>query len=122
MKYTIGKFSQLTGLSTHTLRYYEKEGLINPKRDDKGNRYYIKQDLIWIEFIKQLKQTDMPIKEIKIYFKLRSIGDKTIVERRDMLLNHRKELDLKLIELKENISKLNDKIEFYNNQIKTKKP
>ena len=67
MEYSIGEFSKLTNLGIHTLRYYEHEGLIMPERNASNRRCYSDKDLTWIEFIKRLKDTGMPIKEIKHY-------------------------------------------------------
>lgn len=70
MEYSIGDFSKLTGLGIHTLRYYEHEGLIAPERNSGNRRCYSDKDLAWTYFIKRLKDTGMPIKEIKHYAKL----------------------------------------------------
>ncbi|WP_160692014.1 MerR family transcriptional regulator [Clostridium sp. C2-6-12] len=113
MNYSIGEFSKITNLSIDTLRYYEKEGLISPERKDNGRRYYNENDVIWLEFIKRLKETKMPIKEIQKYSKLRAIGDVTMGERMDMLIKHRTELEKEIIKANENLQKLNDKIAFY---------
>ena len=52
-------------LGIHTLRYYEQEGLIAPKRNSSNRRCYSDKDFAWIEFIKRLKDMGMPVKEIK---------------------------------------------------------
>ena len=69
MEYSIGEFSKLTGLGIHTLRYYEHENLIIPDRNSSNRRRYSDRDIAWIDFIKRLKDTGMPIKEIKRYAK-----------------------------------------------------
>ncbi len=71
MEYSIGEFSRITNLGIHTLRYYEHEGLITPMRNSSNRRCYSDKDLAWIEFIKRLKDTGMPIKKIQYYAKLR---------------------------------------------------
>lgn len=71
MDYSIGEFSKLIGISAFTLRYYEKEELIAPQRRENGRRVYSEDDISWVEFIKRLKDTGMPIKEIKKYAKLK---------------------------------------------------
>ncbi|MEZ3469440.1 MAG: MerR family transcriptional regulator, partial [Schaedlerella sp.] len=81
MEYSIGEFSKLTGLGIHTLRYYEQEGLIAPERNSGNRRCYSDKDLTWIAFIKRLKDTGMPIKEIKHYAELRAAGDPTLSDR-----------------------------------------
>ena len=110
MQYLIGEFSRLTGLSIHTLRYYENERLITPKRNSGNRRCYSDEDIIWIEFIKRLKNTGMPIKQIQHYAKLRAMGESTMNERRKILINHRETLKNQIEQLQEHMKKLNDKI------------
>ncbi|ECZ7680462.1 MerR family transcriptional regulator [Listeria monocytogenes] len=101
MNYTIGAFSREVELSIDTLRYYEKEKLILPKRNEINRRIYNSSDITWINFIKKLKQTGMPIKDIKEYAKLRYLGDQTIEQRMtllykqyDILVEKREEIEL----------------------------
>lgn len=117
MEYSIGEFSRLTGLGVHTLRYYEHEGLLTPVRDAADRRRYSDKDLAWTEFIKRLKDTGMPIKEIQRYAKLRAVGDATLQERMEMLTEHRKALGRKMELLQENMEKLGDKIQFYRREV-----
>ena len=117
MKYSIGDFAKLTGLGIHTLRYYEHEGLIAPERNSGNRRCYSDKDLIWIEFIKRLKDTGMPIKEIRHYAKLRADGDPTLSERMEMLVQHRQALNEQIAQLQEHKIKLDEKIEFYKKEI-----
>ncbi|MDO4626528.1 MAG: MerR family transcriptional regulator [Pasteurellaceae bacterium] len=63
----IQEFSQLIGLTSDTLRYYEKEGLVKPVRDASGHRDYSEQDIEWVKMILRLKETRMPIEKIKRY-------------------------------------------------------
>ena len=78
MEYTSGQFANLMGVSLDTLRYYEKEGLIKPNRKENNHRIYTDNDINWMQFIKRLKDTGMPIKEIKKYSQLRSEGSKVL--------------------------------------------
>lgn len=117
MKYSIGEFSRLTNLGIHTLRYYEHEGLITPERNSGNRRCYSDKDLLWIEFIKRLKDTGMPIKEIQHYAKLRAAGDTTLHERMEMLTAHRAALNEQVKQLHEHMKKLDDKIDFYRREI-----
>ena len=117
MKYSIGDFAKLTGLGIHTLRYYEHEGLIAPERNSSNRRCYSDKDLIWIEFIKRLKDTGMPIKEIRHYAKLRADGDPTLSERMEMLVQHLQALNEQIAQLQEHKIKLDEKIEFYKKEI-----
>ncbi len=117
MEYSIGNFSKLTGLGIHTLRYYEHEGLIAPERNSSNRRCYSEKDLAWIEFIKRLKDTGMPIKEIRHYAQLRAGGDSTLFERMEMLIQHRQVLNEQIAQLQEHKLKLDEKIEFYRKEI-----
>ena len=117
MEYSIGEFSRLTDLGIHTLRYYEQEGLITPGRNSSNRRCYSDKDLAWIEFIKRLKDTGMPIKEIQHYAKLRAAGDPTLCERMEMLTAHREALNEQIRQFQEHMAKLDDKIDFYRQEI-----
>ena len=117
MEYSIGEFSRLTNLGIHTLRYYEHENLITPKRNSSNRRCYSEKDLAWIEFIKRLKDTGMPIKEIQCYAELRAKGDITLNERMEMLTVHRDSLNEQIKALQEHMAKLDDKIDFYRQEI-----
>ena len=118
MDYSIGEFSKLTNISIYTLRYYEKEDLIIPNRKENGRRYYSEKDVIWMEFIRRLKDTNMPIKEIQKYAKLRAAGDTTMNNRRKMLTKHRITLEEEIAKSNEHLNKLIDKINYYNEEIK----
>ena len=117
MEYSIGEFSRLTNLGIHTLRYYEHENLITPKRNSSNRRCYSDKDLAWIEFIKRLKDTGMPIKEVQHYAELRTKGDLTLNERMEMLTVHRESLNEQIKVLQEHMAKLDDKIDFYRQEI-----
>ena len=117
MEYSISEFSRLTNLGIHTLRYYEHENLIMPKRNSSNRRCYSDKDLAWIEFIKRLKDTGMPIKEIQRYAELRAKGDLTLNERMEMLTVHRDSLNEQIKALQEHMAKLDDKIDFYRQEI-----
>jgi DNA-binding transcriptional MerR regulator len=84
--YTPGKVIEITGLSIHTLRYYEKMKLIEPvTRAENGHRRYTEADIHRIGFIKKMRQTGMPIDELRQYLDLARQGDSTIEERLIML-------------------------------------
>lgn len=113
MGYGIGEFSQMVGMSIDTLRYYEKEGLIVPERDKANRRLYTDHDVKWIDFIKRLKKTGMPIRNIKSYAKLRYQGNSTIDQRLKLLYDQRHKLEADQVELQEHINFLDTKIETY---------
>jgi DNA-binding transcriptional MerR regulator len=117
MDLSIGEFSAITGLSIYTLRYYEKEKLIIPARRGNGRRSYSENDVNWIQFIKRLKDTNMPIKEIQKYAQLRAKGNSTLMERKEMLMTHRTALNDQIASLQENLGHLDDKIRYYQSEI-----
>ena len=113
MGYAIGQFSKLTGLTGPTLRYYEQEGLLSVQRDAAGRRVYTEQDVEWLHFIKRLKETGMPIREIRRYAQLRYQGDSTLQERLTMLEQHHQTVLEKRQKLENNLRKLEEKLTFY---------
>ncbi|MFT9057091.1 MAG: MerR family transcriptional regulator [Ethanoligenens sp.] len=113
MDYSIGAFSEITGLSIDTLRYYEKERLIQVERDTAGKRKYTDADTRWIEFIKRLKETGMPIRKIRTYAELRYQGDATMQERLRMLQKHRAYVLSEREKWDENLAHLDAKIQTY---------
>lgn len=117
MQYSIGEFSKLTKLGIHTLRYYEQEGLLLPERNKSNRRCYSDNDLAWVEFIKRLKDTGMSIKDIQQYAVLRAKGDCTLQQRMEMLIAHRKNLLEQIMNLQEHKTKLDEKINFYQQEI-----
>ena len=121
MDYSIGEFSKVTGLGIHTLRYYEHENLIIPLRNSSNRRRYSEKDIAWIAFIKRLKATGMPIKEIQKYAQLRAEGDATLLMRMEMLMQHRQSLNEQIKQLREHEAKLDEKIAFYQQEIESRR-
>ncbi|MGX7245805.1 MerR family transcriptional regulator [Enterococcus quebecensis] len=117
MNYNIGKFSELSGFSIDTLRYYEKEGLIITDRDHNNRRIFSERDITWIEFIKKLKMTGMKLKDIKLYAQLRYEGDETIQQRLDLLFNQSETLNEQKKEIDEYRDFLQNKIGIYQNML-----
>ncbi|KQP49871.1 MerR family transcriptional regulator [Pseudorhodoferax sp. Leaf274] len=86
---TIAEVAERTGLSAHTLRYYERAGLIAPvARAPGGQRRYAASDMEWIGFLLRLRDTRMPIGQMQAFARLRSEGNATAAERRAMLEQH----------------------------------
>lgn len=117
MSYSIGEFSAITNLSIDTLRYYEKEHLIFVERDASGKRKYTEADINWISFIKRLKETGMPIKEIREYAVMRYKGDSTMHERLNMLEKHRRSVLEERSKWDSNLNHLEEKIKIYKDKI-----
>ena len=81
------------GLSEHTIRYYDKAGLFPfVSRDKNGYRDFSKEDLYWIEFIKCMRQTHMPISKLKEIAELYHQGSSTKMKRKNIFLEHQKNL------------------------------
>jgi len=94
--WTIKDVAKRVGLSAHTIRYYEQEGLLPLlKRDQYGNRIFEKSDIEWLELIICLRKTGMPIAEIKRYVDLSMEGDQTIPIRKQILQKHEQMLKKK---------------------------
>lgn len=117
MDYGIGEFAKVTNLSIDTIRYYEKQGLIKPNRDENNRRIYDECDVGWIDFIKKLKMTGMKLKDIKYYSQLRYEGDCTIDKRLELLYEQADILFIKQREVAEHIKYLYNKIDIYNEKL-----
>lgn len=109
----IKAFSEQTGLSADTLRYYEKEGLLQPERDASGYRVYGSRDAEWVGFILRLKEMGVPLAQIKEYARLRHQGDATIPARHALLQSHRDRLLEKQRELAAHQAFLERKLALY---------
>ena len=81
MAYTISQMAQRFGVEPHTLRFYEKEGIIQPERTPSGIRSYTEENVAQLEMAMCLKSTGMPLREIKKYFDLVEQGDETLDQR-----------------------------------------
>lgn len=121
MNYYIGEFSKKFGISIDTLRYYEKIGLIYPERDNINKRVYCDKDIEWLKFIMRLKETNMPIKQIQHYSKLRYEGDNTLQERLELLEEQMGRLRVEKVKIEENMSHLLKKINIYKEMITKRK-
>lgn len=108
------KFSDLVGLSSYTLRYYEKIGLLkHVQRNSSGHRVYSNRDIDWINFIKRLKETGMPLEEIQKYASLRDTGAQTRADRQALLEKHREKLKQHIQQQVEHLDALEVKIDLY---------
>lgn len=111
---SIGELSHLSGVSPHTLRFYESEGILKPAgRGANGHRRYLNDDVLWLEFVLRLKQTGMPLAEIREYAALRAQGVVTLQTRLSMLELHRKRLATMIEELSTCAEALDSKIHIY---------
>lgn len=114
MNYSINEVAKMFGLSAHTLRFYDKEGLMPfIGRNTSGNRMFTDTDLDWVALICCLKNTGMPIKEIKQYSDMCTQGRVTIDNRKSMLSVHREEVKKQINDLQKNLELIDSKIAFY---------
>jgi DNA-binding transcriptional MerR regulator len=112
--YSIKEIADLTGLSEHTLRFYEKQKLIvNVKRDNNNYRLYSDFDILWIDFLTKVKNTGMPIKDIRKYAELMAQGNSTILEREKMLLEHQERIEKQIESLNNTLVQIKKKLERY---------
>ncbi|MHB8255237.1 MAG: MerR family transcriptional regulator [Acidiferrobacter sp.] len=113
------------GLSTHTLRYYERIGLIEPiLRQANGHCFYRPEDLQWIAFLTRLRSTGMSIEHMLCYTALRRQGDdlSSVSVRKRMLNQHTAALEDKLVALQETLTVLHAKVAFYAQREEALKP
>jgi DNA-binding transcriptional MerR regulator len=114
---TIKEFSALIGVSAHTLRYYEKIGLLRHiVRNNSGHRIYTNRDAEWLRFILRLKDTGMPLENILQYAELRAQGPSTTHLRQMLLEKHRKQLRQHIQRQTSHLTMLEDKIQLYKEQ------
>ena len=119
---TITEVSKKFDLTPETLRYYEKIGLLDPiQRKSNGIRDYSEEDLKRIEFIKCMRQAGLGIEVLKRYIDLLNKGDKTLLDRKELLLEQRRLLAKRMEEMQETLSHLDYKIENYEKMLINKK-
>ncbi|KQW87109.1 MerR family transcriptional regulator [Massilia sp. Root418] len=113
---TIQQTAEACGLSVHTLRYYERIGLIKPiPRRSNGHRLYRADDLNWIAFLLRLRATGMSIEEMQRYAQLREQGDlpASVAERKAMLVQHTAAVEAEVKAMQETLAYLHQKIAIY---------
>lgn len=118
---TIAQMSTATGVSAHTLRYYERAGLIHAvARTAANRRRYSDADIEWVRFLLRLRETGMPIARMREYAELRGRGPTSIEQRLDLLEEHRKSLREQIARLREHDRALARKIATYEDSITTR--
>lgn len=111
---TIAQVAAATGTTAHTLRYYERIGLIEPvSREASGHRRYGETDVGWVTFLRKLHGTAMPIRRMLAYAALVRRGDETIPERRALLEAHRDDVAGKLAEQQAHLEIIEKKVRMY---------
>src|SRR5678809_1784950 len=114
----IAEVSDQYGLSTDTLRYYERVGLIPPvNRNDGGIRDYNELDLRRVDFIKCMRSAGLPIEVLIEYVGLVQQGDQTIEARKEILKEQRELLAARMQEMQKTLDVLDHKIDVYENAV-----
>ncbi|MCX4749304.1 MerR family transcriptional regulator [Kitasatospora sp. NBC_01287] len=114
MRHTISEVAARTGLTAHTLRWYERIGLLDPiDRSHAGRRLYSDGDLSRLAFLSRLRLTAMPVADMLRYVELAREGDHTFEGRRDLLIAHRDEVRQKIADLHATLAVLDYKIDIY---------
>ena len=113
-KLTIQEVANSTGLTAHTLRYYERIGLIHPiNREENTRRCYTADDVGWIDFLLKLRAIGMSIKDMQRYAQLQRQGDSTLPERVEMLKALRDKVELHIDEMNQHLKLIHYKIDYY---------
>ena len=112
---SISEAAERTGLSTHTLRYYEREGLMlsGVDRASSSHRRYSTADISWVEFLTKLRSTAMPIAKVRDYVDLVRQGESTTPARLELLLKHRETVIAQLNEMTHSLAAIDYKISTY---------
>lgn len=114
MIYTVGEIAKKLNVATSTIRYYDKEGLLPfVERSEGGIRMFREKDMEWFLIIDCLKNTGMPIKQIKYFIDCCVEGDARIDERLELISTQRDRVLLEIEALKERLKMLNFKTWFY---------
>lgn len=111
---TVAQMAAATGVSPHTLRYYEKAGLIEPVARNSGNqRRYSEADIEWLQFLLRLRETGMPIAQMREYAALRAKGPQTTAARLSLLEKHQARLHEQIVLVRRHETALAAKITTY---------
>lgn len=114
--FTIKQTSELLGISAHTLRYYEREGVFGTSitRNNSGHRQYTQRDILWFKLLLCLRQTGMPLEQVKTFATMSRQGSITLAERQRLLLQHKATLESHIASLQQALKMLVDKVARYN--------
>ncbi|MFE6910583.1 MerR family transcriptional regulator [Streptomyces erythrochromogenes] len=113
-RYTISEVEARTGLSQHTLRWYERIGLMpHVDRSHSGQRRFTDKDLDWLGFVGKLRATGMSVADMVRYAELVREGEHTVEERRELLERTRREVRARIGELTDALAVLDYKIDMY---------
>jgi DNA-binding transcriptional MerR regulator len=113
-RYTISEVAALSGLSAHTLRWYERIGLMpHVDRSHTGQRRFTNRDLDWLDLVAKLRLTGMPVADMVRYAELVRAGEHTCPERHELLVATREDVQRRIAELHDTLAVLDYKIGIY---------
>ncbi|MBG9472151.1 MerR family transcriptional regulator [Priestia megaterium] len=116
MKFRIKEAAAKVGLPTHTIRYYEQEGLLPlVKRDGNGDRIFDEKDLEWLELIVCSRKTDIALSELRKVVELTQEGEYTFSLRKRIYEKHKEKIMEKQRELDKAFREIENKIKYYDN-------
>ncbi|SNY73515.1 MerR family transcriptional regulator [Paractinoplanes atraurantiacus] len=111
---TVGEVADRVGLTVHTLRWYEQEGLVDPvERDTAGHRRYSEADLGWLDLLIRLRTTGMPVRDMRRYADMVRAGDDTVGDRLRLFVEHKERVLARIAELQADLAVLDAKIAIY---------
>lgn len=112
---SIGEVSARTGLSTHTLRYYEEEGLLigSVRRDASGRRRFTAEEVMWLQVCTKLRSSGMPLAQIHRYVQLVREGAATVDDRLRLLQEHEAKVRQQVADLQEALAVIEFKVTLY---------
>ena len=117
--YAIQEVCRRTGLTAHTLRYYEKVGLLTGvQRSAGGFRQYTDEDMESLTMICCLKNTGMSLQEITRFVTLTHEGDQTLKERVELLREHRESVIARMAEMQRYLDKVTWKLNFFSEKLR----
>ena len=112
--YTVKEVAEILGVSVHTVRYYDDQGLIpGTKRDSYNQRIFDDMELEWLFVSISLRDTGLPLKEIKRYIELYQQGDSTLQQRFEIMSKQREKVLEEMENLKLRIKVLDRKVDHY---------
>jgi len=116
---TITEVAKLYDLSADTLRYYERIGIIpSVNRNHNGIRNYTENDCGWVSFAKCMRNAGLPVEVLIEYVTLFQQGEATAEARKEILVEQRDKLVVRIAEMQETLDRLNHKIENYETGIR----
>jgi DNA-binding transcriptional MerR regulator len=115
---TVAEAANETGVSSHTLRYYERAGLLRPvERNGSGHRRFSAEDVEWVVMITRFRATGMPIRLIRDYAELVWAGEGNERERLAILEAHREDVLERLAEMERNLELIDYKVGLYRSRL-----